>query len=127
MTKLAMIETSNDIPLAIEPTQETTEMPTKSKSKKKAPKRHGKFKLHNVDIAPAAPAAAPAAEKPKAVSKVDRVVELCSKKNGVTLSEIATELGCSKTAASSLIADGRKKGTAIKSEKRLDGVTFYWI
>lgn len=47
-------------------------------------------------------------------SKVDSVIALARRKSGTTLAEIAQKLTVGKTAASSLIADARRKGVKIK-------------
>ena len=50
----------------------------------------------------------------KPTSKVDAVIALASRKTGCTLAEISNKLHVSTTAASSLIADARRKGVKIK-------------
>lgn len=52
----------------------------------------------------------------KPTSKVQRVLELCSRETGVALDEIMQELPVSRAAASSLIGDLRRKGKAVKFE-----------
>lgn len=74
------------------------------------------------DVAPVAPAQAKPS-KTKAQSKVDQVIALCAK--GVTLEEIMSALSISKPASSSLIADARRKGVDIKSERSPAGVVVY--
>src|SRR5262245_30696957 len=56
-------------------------------------------------------AAKPEATKP--VSKVQRVLEMVSTDTGCTLDEIMQELSVSRSAASSLIGDLRRKGKAV--------------
>jgi orotate phosphoribosyltransferase-like protein len=58
-------------------------------------------------------------------SKVETVIALC--RRGTTLDAISTKLRVSKTAASSLISDARRKGKRVKCEMGADGVSRYYV
>ena len=58
-------------------------------------------------------------------TKVARVIALC--KRGTTLDAIASKLRVSRTAASSLINDARRKGERVKCEMGADGVGRYYV
>jgi hypothetical protein len=79
------------------------------------------------DVAPAAaPAPAPKKEKKeRGPTKVQRVIEMCSRKDGATLDHISSALSISKAAASSLIGDARRAGKNIKREVGENGVGVY--
>jgi hypothetical protein len=79
------------------------------------------------DVAPVAPAQAKPS-KAKAPSKVDQVQALCQRECGVLLTDLVRELQLpSLSAASSLIADLRRKKVAVKCVKRADGSNIYKI
>jgi hypothetical protein len=86
-------------------------MTKKAKAKKSKAKRHGKFRLHDVELP--ARAAETKATTRKALTKVARVQALCERAEGATLEQIVDELQVSKQAASSLIGDLRRKKIAV--------------
>lgn len=53
----------------------------------------------------------------KQTTKVATVIALAQRKSGCTLAEISTKLRISKSAASSLVADARRKGAKIKYDE----------
>jgi len=55
-----------------------------------------------------------AVAKVKPITKVETVIDLASRKAGVTLEQIAKQLKISNVAASSLISDARRKGVKVK-------------
>jgi hypothetical protein len=52
----------------------------------------------------------------KPTTKVDTVIALCKRKTGVSIFEITRRLSVSTVAASSLIADARRKGARLKNK-----------
>lgn len=50
----------------------------------------------------------------KPTTKVQTVIDMCSKKSGTTMDDIAAKLRISRAAASSLVADARAKGVKVK-------------
>jgi DNA-binding transcriptional regulator LsrR (DeoR family) len=56
-------------------------------------------------------------------TKVQSVIDMCSRKSGTTLADIAAKLQISKAAASSLIADARAKGVKVKFD--VEGGRYY--
>jgi hypothetical protein len=61
-------------------------MTKKAKVKKSKAKRHGKFKLHDVEQAVET-------KKAKAPTKVERVLALCERAEGCTLEQIVEAVG----------------------------------
>ena len=56
-------------------------------------------------------------------TKVQTVIDMCSRKSGTTLAEIAVKLNIGKGAASSLVADARAKGVKVKFD--VEGGRYY--
>ena len=54
-------------------------------------------------------------------TNIAKVIALCGRKGGVTLSDIQKRLDVSKVASTSLIADARRRGARIKYKKGADG------
>ena len=97
---------------------------------KKSKKRiRGKAPATLKDVAPAAPvAAASKAKAARAPSKMDQAQALCQRECGVLLTDLVRELQLpSLSAASSLIADLRRKKVDVKCVKRADGSNIYKI
>ena len=47
-------------------------------------------------------------------TKVQTVIDMCSRKSGATLDAVSKKLHINKSAASSLVADARRKGVKVK-------------